>query len=615
VAARGNKVAATSGRLGSYRLTAHPDVPDFRDWSYEPPLVELRRSIAPPRRLRVLDQGTEGACTGFGLAAVINLLGARAGRRLRASPAMLYEMAKHYDEWRGGAYEGSSCRGAIKGWYHMGVCTESVWPADSEHRELTLERARDARNTTIGAYYRLGARISDYHAALNEAGAVFCSALVHGGWDDIDARRALIPWDGDAETQGGHAFAIVGYDARGFLIQNSWGAGWGRGGIALWTYEDWQANVMDAWVFRLALPTPQLWQLPPAPGSDAAKRPARLDLAPARREIAGHFAHLDDGDFCTRGRYWSNLEDVRETAEFLAGRADYRHLLFYAHGGLNSPEDAGRRIAATTRVLKANGIYPFHFMYDTGVMQETADVVRGRAGVALERAGGLTEWSDRLLEDCCRVPGRALWREMKRGARLPFHGERAGTLILHAFLDALWHAGRRDLEIHLAGHSTGAILLAHLLETLELLAPTTRVRTLSLLAPAATLDLFSSHFFPFLAADESDAGIDRMTVYNLPDTLERADQVAGVYRKSLLYLVARSFEEKPEAPLLGLERHVRGLDAPRLEIVYAAQGSEARSRSKTHGGFDNDPATMNDLLHRVLGRPPDVPFDADTLLY
>jgi hypothetical protein len=37
----------------------------------------------------------------------------------------------------------------------------------------------EAGNNTIGAYYRLGERVSDYHAALNEAGVIFCSAKVH----------------------------------------------------------------------------------------------------------------------------------------------------------------------------------------------------------------------------------------------------------------------------------------------------------------------------------------------------------------------------------------------------------------------------------------------------
>lgn len=45
-----------------------------------------------------------------------------------------------------------------------------------------MAAAKDARNQTIGAYFRMGTRISDYHAALNEVGAIYCSALVHQDW-------------------------------------------------------------------------------------------------------------------------------------------------------------------------------------------------------------------------------------------------------------------------------------------------------------------------------------------------------------------------------------------------------------------------------------------------
>ncbi len=85
----------------SYPTTAIQDVPDLRDWPFEASLKQLRRYVTPPRGLQILDQQQEGACTGFGLAAVINLLNKRRGSRVRVSPRMLYEMAKLHDEWPG----------------------------------------------------------------------------------------------------------------------------------------------------------------------------------------------------------------------------------------------------------------------------------------------------------------------------------------------------------------------------------------------------------------------------------------------------------------------------------------------------------------------------------
>ena len=82
---------------------------DLRDLVYESGLFELPFAVDNRRRVPViLDQGEEGACTGFGLAAVVNYL--LHNRRDRhppktrpierpdegASPRMLYEMARRY---------------------------------------------------------------------------------------------------------------------------------------------------------------------------------------------------------------------------------------------------------------------------------------------------------------------------------------------------------------------------------------------------------------------------------------------------------------------------------------------------------------------------------------
>ena len=250
----------SNAKLGKFRLNAVADVPDFRDWTYQPALLRLKKEIDPPDNLNILNQGAEGSCTGFALAAAINLLRHRSHRPGFVSARMLYETAKQHDEWPGFEYEGSSCRGAIQGWYHMGVCLESKWPyVEGKAGHLTIAAAKNARNTTVGAYCRLGTRISDFHAALNEAGVIYCSANVHDGWERPSRKTGVIPMRG--ESMGGHAFTIIGYDMRGFWVQNSWGQSWGFGGRALWSYEDWQQNITDAWVLRLALPTPQIWHL------------------------------------------------------------------------------------------------------------------------------------------------------------------------------------------------------------------------------------------------------------------------------------------------------------------------------------------------------------------
>jgi len=80
---------------------AMPDTLDFRDVMYEPTLMEVApvSDIARFRTLKipVLDQGSEGACTGFGLATVANYLLSGRGKRPLADEFtawMFYAMAK-----------------------------------------------------------------------------------------------------------------------------------------------------------------------------------------------------------------------------------------------------------------------------------------------------------------------------------------------------------------------------------------------------------------------------------------------------------------------------------------------------------------------------------------
>jgi hypothetical protein len=602
-----------------FQLSALQDVPDLRDWPFEPTVNRLQRYIRPPSRLTILNQQQEGACTGFGLAAVINLLNQDRGQKTLVSARMLYEMARRHDEWPGEDYAGSSCRGAIKGWYNMGVCRDSKWKyIQNKPGSLTVKKAKDARKNTIGAYYRVQPRISDIHAALNEAGAVFCSARTHSGWQQPDPASHIIPII--ADTAGGHAFALVGYNSKGFWIQNSWGRGWGKNGIAIWKYEDWHKNMMDAWVFNLALSTPQIWHIPG--NSELNRSGFALKASPPRSEIAGHFVHVDDGDFHTQGRYWSSAGDVSTTAKQLVKKKkDYQHLLLYAHGGLNSPKSSATRIAAMKKTFKANGIYPYHFMYDTGVMEELGDIIFHRKESTEERAGGFPDWSDKILEWATRIPGRALWREMKRGARLPFEPERAGRQVLKIFLKELARDKNSKLKIHLVGHSTGGILLAHLLTAMADLAPTMRISSCSLLAPACTCDLFTSHYLPRLQVNAEEFGIDNMQLFNLKDSLEQDDQVGEVYRKSLLYLVSQGFEEEIPEEILGMEKYAENLNldnidpADRFTIHYSSGQSGSATASTTHGGFDNDVDTMNSILRTILTREPKTLFTEKTLSY
>ena len=112
----------------------------------EEPLAKFREARVP-----ILDQGREGACTGFGLATVVNYLlrTPAISDNTLVSARMLYEMAKRYDEevrverdagmpsvftWRGRRYEVADVIGRWR--------IEGRWWADGRDREYWRVEAR-----------------------------------------------------------------------------------------------------------------------------------------------------------------------------------------------------------------------------------------------------------------------------------------------------------------------------------------------------------------------------------------------------------------------------------------------------------------------------------------
>lgn len=188
------------GIIGGKVLNVRPDPVDFRDRIYEPGLIEIGATLRPPDLpqlgLAVRMQGAEGSCTGQTLAAVIdlqNIVRNKVGAKvpMRVSSRMLYEQARLFDEYADDKLPGSSARGAIKGFYHHGVCSADRAPyidGDLSYR-LTVDIAKDAKAVTLGAYFRLRHVLNHYHAALSEAKAIYCTAMIHSGWEGAGVAR------------------------------------------------------------------------------------------------------------------------------------------------------------------------------------------------------------------------------------------------------------------------------------------------------------------------------------------------------------------------------------------------------------------------------------------
>ena len=645
------------------------DAADLRDRAFVPAPVSLLDEYPPekvlvdylPRYAKaglVLDQGEEGACTGFGLACNINYLRwIKAGTRGKiesVSPRMLYTLARRYDEYAGENYEGSSCRGALKGWFNHGVCLEPDWPYVPSHSSAPIYGyANRAAQTTLGVYYRIDkGSIVDMQAAIAQHGAIYVSAFTHQGWDEIGGKNPAPPrthadlpvinFDGRPSKTDGHAFAIVGYNAGGFILQNSWGHTWGAGGFAVIGYLDWLANGMDAWVVSLGVPGVVAGMLSGRSISGEAR--AGADHSRWWDEGTAYRHSIVLGNDGRVSRYLTEDEPPRKLQQqafvlpdswFRSQAESKKRLVLYAHGGLNSEADAIARARVMGRYFLANGCYPLFLVWKTGLLESIGDIVSDHFG-RQPAAAGLGEWltdkTDAAIETLVGRPmARPIWSEMKENAGLAYEPRRGGDLLVDAIqtLSDTWGSA---FELHLVGHSAGSIALGHLLSALRTRqhqesgsrALAECVSSVHLYAPACTVDFANRHY----ASDE--VTMKKLWVDVLADQVERDDNVAQIYRKSLLYLVSNALEVDVRTPILGMARVADKNDAgwdgssttgdalgrwreaaegadlqARTEILTDPQVPVARSggtqvvQRAGHGIFDNDIVVVSRTLRRI----------------
>jgi hypothetical protein len=595
-------------------------------------------------RAPILDQGTEGACTGFGLATVVHYLLRRrkvVSDKGEVSPRMLYNMARRYDEWPGERYSGSSARGAMKGWHKHGVCSRKHWvyDRDTETQDIALfgNRYADALRRPLGAYFRVNHKdVIAMHAAISEVGVLYATAQVHTGWDDVDG-KGLILWNDKQQIQGGHAFAIVAYDERGFWIQNSWGKDWGKQGFAQISYDDWLANGSDVWVARLGAPIVLEARESISRGVGVAAQGTRSYVF---RDLQPHIISLgNDGHLRPGGTYGTSETDVAEIFEHISLRVSAPNgptrLLLYAHGGLTAEDSAVQKVADLRASLLDERIYPLSLIWKTDFWTTLKNMLQD--SVARRRPEGFLDASkdfmlDRLddgLEPIARtLGGKSQWDEMKENALLASQPG-GGLLVVLNELQKL-KKQHPSLEIHMVGHSAGSILLGGLVKAF--LGTPLSVASCTLWAPACSMDFYKQHYLSAIKTRR----IERFAVFALTDKAEQDDHCANIYHKSLLYLVSHAFEEllrqpnflrnakpamKPNGePLLGMQKWIEKL--PQAERTWdlvlspntEEEGTPGAARATAHGGFDDDQATLRATLARILSiQETDAEFGAGRL--
>jgi hypothetical protein len=629
----GHGVPGVAGPADFMRV-ARPDALDYRDRPFRPNVGRAPApTLFPKRGLTVRHQGSTNACTGFGLALVAEHLLRESGRERHPaiSPFMLYSMARRYDEFPGSVEdEGSSLRGALKGWFKHGACSDALFPGldmPTASRSLKDDWWFDAVKRPLGAYYRIDPKsITDMHAALNEVGILYASAGCHAGWDEGVDQPALqrrptsfkgvweIPVKGGQAAHPGHAFAMIGYNERGFLIQNSWGTEWGSHGYAILSYDDWLRHAMDCWVAQLGVVTQEHTAISKAISlrrDESGKVSLAASVVLRNREISPFIVNMgNNGALSNSGVFRTRPDDVSAIVDIHLAEArkrwgledDVVDVCIYAHGGLVGEEAAADIAAQWIPMLYDRKIFPIFLMWETGFFAAALSCLEDAIRHVPRTTGAnfsLETWWNERLERVMAKPGTMIWGEMKQNAdtmslykeHVPDDEQAGGVLLYRHFKHGVVN---KKVRMHFVGHSTGSIVSSFMIDRLAQEGMT--FESLSFMAPAVTVDTFDARVRPHLESGT----LKRFQQFYLTEQAEQDDSTCGPYRRSLLYLVSQSFEGGRQAPILGMQKFFEpySRQLPNTTL-WPAPGPVSASTS--HGGFDNDPGTREQIVRFIAG--------------
>lgn len=265
----------------NHSLGWRPDLPDFRDEIYETPkLGFFSRRKEPdaalvPRfdRIPVFDQLRTNSCTGNAVSAMMTYT---RGVTPRSRLQIYYEARRIIGETH--IDEGAYIRDCIKVISNLGAGREDWWPFKEENVlvDPPLAVDRDALMRKIFNYKRLTDGASYRHCLVEGFPFVIGFSVYDHFMGGLPRQFGIVTLpDPNLKLSGGHAVCVIGYDknfreslwakdavSRGYpvhlipeavyIVRNSWGADWGRGGnFAIdMRYFDDPRLAADAWTIR-----------------------------------------------------------------------------------------------------------------------------------------------------------------------------------------------------------------------------------------------------------------------------------------------------------------------------------------------------------------------------
>jgi C1A family cysteine protease len=216
-----------------------PDLPDHRDFLYAaiapkvarlPRKVDLQAKCSP-----VENQGQLGSCTANALVGALEFLEINDGARFVDLSRLFVYYNERLIEGTVNQDSGAFLRDGIKSLAKQGVCPEEQWPYKiaAFTRKPSPACYATAKKHRITSYHRI-VTVEEMRTCLADGRPFVFGFTVYESFESAAVAKSGILNLPTARERvvGGHAVMSVGYNdtAQRFLVRNSWGANWGKGG-------------------------------------------------------------------------------------------------------------------------------------------------------------------------------------------------------------------------------------------------------------------------------------------------------------------------------------------------------------------------------------------------
>lgn len=215
---------------------------DVRDYKIATTTEELPTSFQLAG-VTVKNQGSTGSCVAHACSSLVEYF-----NKTQQETNTVFSTEFIYGYRPFGYYvgEGMYIRDALKTLQKLGDCPLSDLRGNNdcekamENVEAKLDELKEvAYPHRISTYMKVSSE-REIKEALYKYGYVIFSMNWH---KDYKLKDGVYTYSSD-ETRGGHALVIYGWDERGWLVQNSWGKGWGQQGKFILPYD---FKMKEAW--------------------------------------------------------------------------------------------------------------------------------------------------------------------------------------------------------------------------------------------------------------------------------------------------------------------------------------------------------------------------------